>query len=106
MTHKPGCEALGGYGHGVNKCTCIGAQETSLEFVERMEGCDYIVKPQDAKRLIYLAKTAALIEEHRLSVMQYRTGCKVVEGILMTHLDGEELHTEVRAVADNIKEKK
>lgn len=21
-THKPGCEALGGYGHGVGKCSC------------------------------------------------------------------------------------
>lgn len=32
--HKPGCEALGGYGHGVGPCTC-GADTTSAAPSER-----------------------------------------------------------------------
>jgi hypothetical protein len=29
-THKPGCEALGGYGHGIGPCSCSEAQPEAL----------------------------------------------------------------------------
>lgn len=33
-THKPGCEALGGYGHGIGPCSCSEAQPEALRLAE------------------------------------------------------------------------
>jgi len=87
--------------------------ENSLEFVERMRptgiehpGTVTLTGP-DCDRLIDLAKTAALIEEHKLRPQwSNRNRCWHVEAINGTtfHI-APDLHTAVRAVVDKIKER-
>jgi len=87
--------------------------ETALEFVERMERMLPVDIPhhqlqaeQDARRLLKLAKTAALIEEHKLRPQwSSRNRCWHVEAINGTtfHI-APDIQTAVRAVADRIKE--
>ena len=36
-THKPGCEALGGYGHGIGPCSCSEAQPEALYVAEQLD---------------------------------------------------------------------
>jgi len=87
----------------------MSAKETSLEFVDRMEA-DYpkgftgftSVTSEEYQNLIRLAKTAALIDEHRLGInpwsaywdVQHRSG---------HYTEADDLHTAVRAVADKIR---
>ena len=90
--------------------------ETSLAFVERMERMLPVDIPphqlqaeQDARRLLKLAKTAALIEEHGLSIGQpdedgYWCAYDTNNDDLQTN--DKSFHTAVRAVADKIKEQK
>ena len=78
--------------------------ETSLEFVEQLEEF-YGDNSETMNRLLHLAKTAALIDEHRLGInpwsvywdVQHRSG---------HYTEADDLHTAVRAVADKIKEGK
>lgn len=86
--------------------------ETSLEFVERMEkrfeldvSGEYQIElsRNETEQFLKLAKTAALIDEHRLGInpwsaywdVQHRSG---------HYTEADDLHTAVRAVADKIKE--
>lgn len=78
--------------------------ETSLEFVERMEQTDkHAIALHEYDSLLRLAKTAALIDTHRLGInpwsaywdVQHRSG---------HYTEADDLHTAVRAVADRIKE--
>ena len=82
-------------------------KETSLAFVERIAK-----KPSDKwtqveyEEMLKLAKTAALIEEHRMTIEPLDDGSNC-----WLSYDGEphyykDLHTAVRAVADKIKEHK
>ena len=44
INHKPGCDALGGYGHGVGPCTCkdaAGASEGQAEPVGYASKCEF-----------------------------------------------------------------
>lgn len=36
INHKPGCDALGGYGHGVGPCTCKDAAGPSDEQIDQL----------------------------------------------------------------------
>ena len=80
--------------------------ETSLEFVEQLEEF-YGDNSETMNRLLHLAKTAALIEEHKLRPQwSNRNRCWHVEAINGTtfHI-APDLHTAVRAVVDKIKER-
>jgi len=97
-------------------------KETSLAFVERMERTaasdrqngPNTLRYDEIDRLIELAKTAALIEEHRLGVMPYQVTNVFDPGKswvwdVSPHGDepvviNADLHAAVRAVADKIKE--
>jgi sulfur relay (sulfurtransferase) complex TusBCD TusD component (DsrE family) len=85
-------------------------KETSLAFVERME----LLWNQHNEQLPFsddcfsrfsdLAHTAALMEEHRISIFYYADGLfDAVSGYARID-DNTELATAVRAVADRIKE--
>lgn len=84
-------------------------KETSLAFVERMEReleAGINQSALEAERTLRLAKTAALIEEHRMTIepLDDGTGCWMsYDGEPHYHKD---LHTAVRAVADKIREGK
>jgi len=97
-------------------------KETSLEFVDRMPELPADIRPvervsmpgEDYIRLRALAKTAALLEEHRLGVMPYQATNVFDPGKFWVwdvspHGDEQvvinaDLHTAVRTVADKIKE--
>lgn len=83
--------------------------ETSLEFVEKLEAF-YGDNSESMSRLLRLAKTAALIEEHRLDIEQSPANVDVTwfwpgvgEPVDDVHCFDEDVHTAVRAVADKIK---
>ena len=90
------------------------AQETSLAFVERMESVEIpshsiLISREDFLHLRQIAKTAALIEEHRIDVSFAETGDGRPAGCILFPLVGgvfeaQDLSTAVRAVADKIKE--
>ena len=94
-------------------------KETSLEFVERMERLlptdiphHQLQAEQDARQLLKLAKTAALIDEHRLNLsngQKFPDG-RVSDYRVISHVANYahhgELHQAVLAVADKIKEGK
>lgn len=88
-------------------------KETSLAFVERMEaahavsGAPVMYSRSNMMELLRLAKTAALVEEHRLWVEPPIGASKwrIVGRAPIQH-DHKDLHTAVRAVADRIKEGK
>ena len=84
-------------------------KETSLAFVERMEQTDkHASALHEYDKLLRLAKTAALIEDHRMDIIPTHEK-KFTVFVRHTVNDGvseEELHTAVRAVADKIKEGK
>lgn len=81
-------------------------KETSLEFVERRIAERWSSAGEDERKTLILAKTAALIEEHRMTIepLDDGTGCWMsYDGEPHYHKD---LHTAVRAVADKIREGK
>lgn len=86
-------------------------KETSLEFVERMEQTDkHASALHEYDKLLRLAKTSALIEEHNLKLTKkpvYETWRVVAysetSGKVTARHDAD-LHTAARAVADKIKE--
>lgn len=83
----------------------VTTKETSLEFVERRIAERWSSAGEDERKTLILAKTAALIEDHRLGInpwsaywdVQHRSG---------HYTEADDLHTAVRAVADKIKEGK
>lgn len=88
-------------------------KETNLEFVERMEaahvvsGAPVMYSRSNMLKILHLAKTTALIEEHKLRPQwSNRNRCWHVEAINGTtfHI-APDLHTAVRAVVDKIKER-
>lgn len=81
--------------------------ETSLEFVEKLEAF-YGDNSESMSRLLRLAKTAALIEEHRTSIhAPYSIPAQgwLVVSTQMPRIEIElaDLHEAVRAVDDKIK---
>ena len=89
-------------------------KETSLAFVVRMERSKAqlseftFLTPEQVDLLLRLAKTAALIEEHRLDVM-FATESNVAiyePKANWKHVGFDNVHEAVRAVADKIKEGK
>jgi hypothetical protein len=91
------------------------AKETSLAFVERMEKFNATLRfNPDIEELLRLAKTAALIEEHRLRIGYYTPDAPNDDGEhgyrcwppfdVGNEKVSESLHEAVRAVADKIKE--
>ena len=91
----------------------MSAKETSLEFVDRMEA-DYpkgftgftSVTSEEYQNLIRLAKTAALIEVHRLDVLHNEKTCIVTGAKESQFAQTDTVHTAVLTVADKIKEQK
>lgn len=84
--------------------------ETGLQFVERIRTLDSLADLTITERvdLLKLAKTAALIEEHRMDIIPTHEK-KFTVFVRHTVNDGvseDEFHTAVRAVADKIKEGK
>lgn len=83
-------------------------KETSLAFVERRIAERWSSAGEDERKTLILAKTAALIEEHRMDVVPTHEK-KFTVFVRHTVNDGvseDEFHTAVRAVADKIKEGK
>ena len=86
-------------------------QETSLAFVERMESVEIpshsvLIERKDFLLLRNLAKTAALIEVHRMDIIPTHEK-KFTVFVRHTVNDGvseDDLYTAVRAVAEKIKE--
>lgn len=88
----------------------MSAQETSLAFVERMESVEIpshsvLISREDFLHLRQIAKTAALIEVHRMDIIPTHEK-KFTVFVRHTVNDGvseDDLNTAVRAVADKIK---
>ena len=84
-------------------------KETSLAFVERMEKRDlwpFPITREDRAELVRLAKTAALIEEHRLRLEPsvYGPDYRVIS-IAINYAHHADLHTAVRGLGEKIKER-
>jgi hypothetical protein len=58
--HKPGCEALGGYGHGIGPCSCSEAQPEALRLAESQRYSDVVHHANVKASLAYVARKTGL----------------------------------------------